>query len=146
MLTRHPLTERHKQEICSWQYPEPYAAYNLPPYEIMQEKQSGFMNPDREKDYHGFSLDGTFVGYANLREKPDGIFIGIGVHPDFCDKGIGRRILQMITDLCPGKRLYLIVRTWNQRAIRCYERAGFRIVTAPYIIPNRGTFYKMTHT
>ena len=33
--------------------------------------------------------------------------------------------------LFPGKPLYLEVRTWNTRAVRCYEKAGFRIDGEP---------------
>ena len=145
-ITHHSLTEAHKREICSWKYPEPYDAYNLPPFETMQEKQSGFMNPAKEKNYHGFSISGTLVGYANISKKSDGIFIGIGVHPDYCNQGVGRQILQMISDLCPGQPLYLEVRTWNQRAIRCYQHAGFHIDGEPFeqiTGMGKGTFYRM---
>ena len=146
-LTRHPLTDQHKREICSWRYPEPYSAYNLPPYETMREKQSGFMNPEREGDYHGFSIDNVLVGYVNLRKKPDGIFVGVGVHPNHCDQGIGRQILKMIMPLCPDQPMYLEVRTWNLRAIRCYQRAGFRITGEPFeqtTGAGKGEFYRMT--
>ena len=33
--------------------------------------------------------------------------------------------------LFPGKPLYLEVRTWNTRAVRCYQKAGFRIDGEP---------------
>ena len=34
--------------------------------------------------------------------------------------------------LYPGKPMYLEVRTWNTRAVRCYEKAGFRVVFEPW--------------
>ena len=147
MLTHHPLTESHKREICSWQYEGKYAAYNLPPFEAMRENRSGFMNPDRAKNYIGFSMNGTLAGYVNMREEPAEIFIGVGVHPDFCNQGLGRQILQITADLArelyPKKPLYLIVRTWNRRAIQCYRHAGFRIDGEPFELTGKGSFCRM---
>ena len=48
--------------------------------------------------------------------------------------------------LFPGKPLYLEVRTWNARAVRCYEKAGFRIVGEPIrqtTPAGDGVFYHM---
>lgn len=57
------------------------------------------------------------------------MFIGIGVNPQVCNKGYGTEMLKMAyatsKQLYPNKPLYLEVRTWNERAIRCYEKAGF---------------------
>lgn len=150
MPTPHPLTEPHKQAICQWQYENEYAVYNLPPYEAMQKARSGFANPERADNYLGWSKDGELIAYTNFSEKTDGIYLGIGVRPDLCGKGCGQKIIRSAAKIAQerykNKPICLEVRTWNQRAIRCYEHAGFRIVTAPYIIPNRGMFYKMTHT
>lgn len=46
----------------------------------------------------------------------------------------------------PGKPLVLAVRTWNLRAIRCYQKAGFRAEGGPYeaVTPcGRGEFIRM---
>ena len=150
MLIHHPLTEAQRREICAWKYEGEYAAYNLPPFEVMKEQKSGFMNPDREGDYRGFSMDGMLIGFVNIREKSNGIFIGIGVHPGFLNRGFGRRILAMTVDLAcelhPDRLLYLEVRTWNERAIRCYQHAGFRIDGEPFqqvTGMGKGEFYRM---
>jgi ribosomal-protein-alanine N-acetyltransferase len=48
--------------------------------------------------------------------------------------------------LYPGKPMYLEVRTWNTRAVRCYEKAGFRVVGEPVkrvMLSGEGTFYHM---
>lgn len=42
--------------------------------------------------------------------------------------------------------MYLEVRTWNTRAVRCYEKAGFRVVGKPVkrvTLSGEGTFYHM---
>lgn len=59
------------------------------------------------------------------------MFIGIGVNPNLCNCGYGNTILllayEISKELYPSKPLYLEVRTWNKRAIRCYEKSGFKI-------------------
>lgn len=48
--------------------------------------------------------------------------------------------------LFPGKLLYLEVRTWNCRAIRCYQKAGFTIdgdVIHQKTNAGEGAFYRM---
>ena len=48
--------------------------------------------------------------------------------------------------LYPNKPLYLEVRTWNTTAVKCYEKAGFRIDGQAYELTTgigTGTFYRM---
>lgn len=149
-LQMHYLTEQDKREICSWRYEGEYAVYNLPPYEVLKEKQIAFMNPERERDYMAYYHNDTLVGYTNIREKESEVFIGIGVNPNRCDKGYGQMILKeayrLSKELYPGKPLYLEVRTWNKRAINCYLKAGFEMEGAPFqrdTGSGEGTFYKM---
>ena len=81
------------------------------------------------------------------------MFFGIGVNPACCGRGYGQQMTRTACEisqsLFPGKPLYLEVRTWNARAVRCYERAGFRIDGAPIrqtTSLGEGTFYRMTWT
>ena len=150
-LTYRPLTEADKREICDWKYEGDYALYNLPSYEEMQEQQMGFMDPASEKNYVAF-LDGeTLVGFVNILEEKAEVFIGIGVNPNLCGKHYGRRMLALSYEISktryPSKPLYLEVRTWNARAIKCYEKAGFQIDGEPFEMTTGigvGTFYRMT--
>ena len=149
-LSQHPLTEAEKREICAWRYDGEYAVYDLPAYEEMQEKRMGFCNPEREDNYLSRHQAGCLVGFTNLLEEEREIFVGIGVNPEFCGRGYGQRILREACDLskrhAPGKPLYLEVRTWNTRAVCCYEKAGFRIDRAPFeqvTGMGPGTFYRM---
>ena len=149
MLVRE-LTEGDKREICGWDYQGEYAIYNLPSYEEMEAKEQGFLNPRQEKNYRGFFEDDTLVGFVNLLEKPTEIFLGVGVCPALCGKGYGQEIVRqaygLSKELHPTKPLYLEVRFWNTRAIRCYERAGFRIDGEPFeriTSIGKGRFYRM---
>lgn len=149
-LHSHKLTEEEKRKICDWKYEGEYAIYNLPSYEEMRERKQGFCNPLREKNFRAFYFGERLVGFTNLLEEEKEIFLGIGVNPLLCGQGFGQRILKEISriakELYPGKPLYLEVRTWNERAVRCYQRAGFRIDGSPFEQKTGigiGTFYRM---
>lgn len=151
-LTNHILSDAEKRDIFSWIYSGDYAVYNLPSYEVMKEKQIGFLNPAREQNYRAFYDEDCLVGFVNIKEvvAEFQVFIGIGVKPELCSKGYGQRILRetcrISKELHPDKPLYLEVRTWNKRAIRCYQKAGFEIVGVPFeqrTGSGVGTFYRM---
>lgn len=149
-LTNHILNDVEKHEICSWKYADEYEIYNLPSYEIMQAKQVGFLNPAREQNYRAFYDGDCMVGFVNILEEEKEVFIGIGVNPSHCGKHYGQHILKeayiISKSLYPSKPLYLDVRTWNKRAINCYQKAGFEIDGEPFeqkTGSGLGTFYRM---
>ena len=149
LIYKH-LSEKDKQQICAWKYDGEYRIYNLPAYEEMLAQQRGFTNPQTEKNYYGFWDEETLVGFINIAEKTDEVFIGIGVKPELCGKHYGQRILltayEISKTLYSDKPLYLEVRTWNKRAVTCYEKAGFRIDGQSYELTTgigSGTFYRM---
>ena len=107
-------------------------------------------DPEKEKDYYAFFDGGILTGYVNIREKNDEVAVGIGVAPDLCGQHYGRDILEyacgISRELHPGKMLSLEVRTWNARAIRCYEHTGFKIDGEPHILMTGSgpdLFYRM---
>lgn len=146
MLTFHnTLTEYEKMQICRWQYPGEYAIYNVKPTE-----KSGIFNPDNARNYYAFYDGDIFVGYVNLIERNNKFSIGIAVKPQLCNKGYGTQMLEICCDIArslnPDKPLGLQVRTWNSRAIRCYEKAGFVIAGDEYELTTpsgKGIFYRM---
>ena len=146
---RH-LSELEQKDICSWKYEGEYHIYDLPDYQTMRSRQMGFTNPAAAKQYWGFHLHGQLLGFVNIKEEAEAVFIGIGVRPDACNRHYGRHILEITSEIAkqayPTKPLYLEVRSWNQRAIRCYENAGFKIVGAPFkrvTDIGEGSFYRM---
>ncbi len=148
LLEYHKTTDSEKYEICEWKYSGEYAIYNNPSYGEQLEKGIGFANPLNNffSVYDGSKL----VGYFNLIDEDKEVFFGIGVNPELCDKGYGQEITKIACelshDLYPGKPIYLEVRTWNMRAVKCYEKAGFEVVGDPIVQTTRigeGTFYHM---
>ena len=136
MLTYHLMTEQEKELASSWQYEGEYAIYNEPSYQEQKEKGIGFGNPARDKNFYAYCDGQELVGFTNILEEQQAVFIGIGVRPDLCGHGYGQQMMKLAQTisqtLYPGKPLYLEVRSWNKRAIRCYEKAGFeRLVIVP---------------
>lgn len=149
-LTNHILTDAEKQQICTWKYDGEYAIYNLPAYEEMNVRKAGFLNPACEKNFRTFYEGDYLVGFVNIKEEEKEVFIGIGVKPDLCDKHYGQSILKetykISKELYPNKPLYLEVRTWNKRAINCYQKVGFKIEGEPFEQKTGsgiGIFYRM---
>lgn len=146
---RH-LSEKDKKEICGWKYDGKYAMYNLPDYEEMRKEKRGFLNPEKEEEYCGAWEDGKLVGFVYLCPGTQKITIGLGVRPEFCGKHYGTRILKLVCEDAekwyPGRMLCLHVRSWNQRAIKCYQNAGFHIEGTEFEMTTpagRGMFYQM---
>ncbi len=148
MLTHHAMTEDEKYAIADWRYTGDYALYNTRPYEEDRKKGVGFAQPG----FIGFSFydRDVLIGFTCLYEEAREVMIGIGVAPEYCGRGYGREMLETTCGLSetmfPGKPLYLEVRTWNARAVRCYEKAGFVIDGEPFTQRTglgEGTFYRM---
>lgn len=79
----------------------------------------------------GESEDGKLVGFVYLCPGTQKITIGLGVRPEFCGKHFGTRMLTAVCEETakqyPEIPLCLNVRSWNQRAMKCYQNAGFHI-------------------
>ena len=133
MLAFHKTTEEEKHAICEWRYCGDYAIYNSISYEEQIKMHRGFANP--KNNFYSFSSRTALIGYINLIEEETAVRFGIGVNPAFCNQGYGQEITKKACELAhqlyPGKLVYLEVRTWNLRAVRCYEKSGFRIVGEP---------------
>lgn len=146
MLTFHNiLTEAEKEEIFSWKYPGEYAIYNIAP-----DKKSGIYNRENSGNYYAFYDNNIFVGYINLIERNNKFSVGIAVKPQLCGQGYGTQMLKICCDIAYNinscKPLGLQVRSWNKRAIRCYEKAGFAITGDEYELTTpsgKGMFYRM---
>ena len=115
---------------------------------ISKRTGRGFAN--EKSNFFSFVDGEKLVGFTNLVEEEKEVFVGIGANPAYCNQGYGQRMLRQTYDLSkllyPDKPLYLEVRTWNKRAVRCYEKAGFRIDGEPFkeTTPiGEGIFYRM---
>ena len=115
--------------ICSWEYPEPYDVYNYMSYDEAVRNNSTLLNSDNKDNYLCFWEDDTLTAYINIHLKDSKVFIGIALSPDTCGKGLGKTYLKKGIETAksrhPDREIWVQVRSWNKRAIKCYENCGF---------------------
>ena len=80
-----------------------------------------------------YKVDSETIGMCKLiRQKHRNEHImylgGVAIHPDYFEKGFGRKMMLEIIDFCKNKsvsRIELSVDTNNEKAIKLYESVGF---------------------
>jgi ribosomal-protein-alanine N-acetyltransferase len=115
-----PATDALFAKRGTWRYPPPYDFYDddgVPP-----------LNPER---FHTvLADDGSIAGFYYFEVCEDVIHYGLGLRPDLTGRGLGLAFvnagLELATAWFGSKRIVLDVAAFNERAIRVYERAGFR--------------------
>ena len=127
------FTEELAKEITTWRYEGEYEIYNLPSWDEIINKQISLCKKEKRENFIGYlNEENNLIGFVNLVDEGDSVFLGIGVKPEYCGAGIGKQIIKMALDECSkryeNKPIILEVRSWNKRAIKCYESQGFKIV------------------
>ncbi len=128
-----PMRTEHAALICNWQYEPPYNIYGWLPWEQMQQLGIEFGDPQLREQQYVSILDATgeLCGFAQFFPLTGTIRLGIGMRPDLCGYGYGESFMRAITEAAiernPDAEIDLEVLTWNQRAIRTYQKAGFHI-------------------
>lgn len=139
-FTFEPLEVAEVRAIAEWRYAGVYAVYNF----------SGNLDIalpemlDRRSPYFAVFNDAELIGYfcygtaAQVRDNPEphlydedgAITIGLGLRPDLTGRGYGATFVQAGLDFAPEHYhptyFRLFVMPFNQRAIKVYERVGFR--------------------
>jgi RimJ/RimL family protein N-acetyltransferase len=134
-----PLTEKRARAIATWRYEPPYDFYNAgADSDDLRELL------DRASPYCAATDElGALVGFLCFRstaqvpagnaagayDDPDGLDIGLGLHPHLTGRGLGLPFVQAGLEfaratLAPAS-FRLSVATFNRRAILVSERAGF---------------------
>jgi ribosomal-protein-alanine N-acetyltransferase len=121
------MTQGQALEIAAWQYEPPYSFYDAAAdaddLALLLGEES------REGRYFSASSQGALVGFFELKPEGDDVVIGLGLRPELTGRGLGLRFLEagmaFARERFHPSRFRLSVATFNQRAIRVYERAGF---------------------
>jgi RimJ/RimL family protein N-acetyltransferase len=121
--------------VARWRYPEPYAAYDLDPWN--NNVLTALLR--RENQYHAILRAGEVIGFFCLGEDArvpgwnydeSALDFGMGLRPDLTGTGNGHhyiaRVLEHLGGRFPGAAFRATVAAWNQRAIRLSMRAGFQ--------------------
>lgn len=128
-----PLTETDARNICAWRYPAPYDVYDYADWETVVRCGWDLGIPEkRSAEYITLRTQNGLVAFGRLTCAQQYVLLGIGLRPDFCGLGVGPVVMETLIQLAknryPNLTLALEVRTFNSRAIRCYEKCGFRRV------------------
>jgi RimJ/RimL family protein N-acetyltransferase len=119
-LTIRPASPESLAEIAGWRYE--------PPYDFYDGDADPVLNPERF--YEAIGEEGALVGFYYFEENDGTLEIGLGLRPDLADRGLGLAFFGAGLEF--GRRHYrptlitLSVAAFNERAIKVYERAGFR--------------------
>lgn len=127
------MSESAAKQICSWIYEKPYDVYNYLSYEDAVRLNAIITQKERADSFLCFwENDSKLTAYVRLMYQGDRLFLGIGLAPDCCGQGAGRMYLSNGIAAAQeryGKNvdIWLQVRSWNKRAIKCYLSCGFKV-------------------
>jgi ribosomal-protein-alanine N-acetyltransferase len=128
------MSQADAEAIASWRYPEPFSFYD---WTADADDLAELLDAALRGDAY-FAADddsGGLVGYFSFKKKGGGTLeVGLGLHPDRTGQGLGASFLAQ--GLAYARRRFaperftLAVASFNMRAIKVYERAGFTRVRA----------------
>ncbi len=128
-----PMEETHAELICGWQYDPPYNIYSWLPWEQMKALEVEFGDAQLRQEQYAIVLDQQeqVCGFAQFFPLQGVTRIGLGMHPEKCGQGLGTAFVAAIVQEAirrnPSNEIDLEVLTWNNRAIRVYQKSGFVI-------------------
>ncbi len=122
------MNERDARTIARWHYQEPYTFYDM---DQDADDLAELLDPRSwtETYYSVVDEQGGLVGFFALKRDGEIVDVGLGLRPDLTGRGIGLPFLLAGLDFARATlsptTFRLAVATFNRRAIRVYERAGF---------------------
>ena len=132
------MTEAAAREVLSWRYDSPYDIYNADPAHereniatLLDPANCYFVATDAAGQIAGYCCFGTDARVAGGDYRdPDALDVGLGMRPDLTGQGRGfaffGAVLAFGRERLGSQSFRLSVVAFNRRAIRVYERAGFR--------------------
>jgi ribosomal-protein-alanine N-acetyltransferase len=121
------MLQAHAEAIAAWRYEPPYSFYDA-------DADAGDLAlllgaEHREGRYFSALAEGELVGFFSFATEGSDVVVGLGLRPDLTGRGVGVEFVEAGLDFARERfepsRFRLSVATFNERAIRVYERAGF---------------------
>ena len=124
-----PLSVETVTEISGWEYEAPYEAYSFKGHQdeyLLDESIWG-------AEQFCLTCDGIVLGQVACQFEGDNLWVGWSMAPEFTGRGYGTAFVECcVREIRAVKghtgRILLRVAAWNQRAIKAYQKAGFRYV------------------
>ena len=130
--------------IAQWHYSEPYTFYDLKSDRNDYEEFLNLAKWKRDSKFSVIDDHGELVGLFEFSYKNGVVDIGLGIRPDLTGRGIGLSFflagLKFASEKFSPKQFTLSVAAFNARAIKVYEKAGFRIVRTFWNKTNGGIY------
>lgn len=142
-FTFAPMNAADALAILSWRYEGPYAVYNMSDEgsdilaELLDRHSPHYAVRDEQGELIGFFAFGSSAlvwdsGEPAIYEENRMVAIGLGLRPDLTSNGLGLAFVEAGLDFARSAfapaHFRLFVFSWNERAIRVYEHAGFQRV------------------
>lgn len=139
----YPMGQSDAEKIATWHYEGIYSFYDM---ENDPEDLQELLSPEkRGENYWGVFSNGVLIGFVALFRDGLSMEIGLGLRPDLTGKGLGsiflNEIEQFIRKSFPAvSKLCLSVASFNIRAQKVYQRAGFLPCKQEMIATNGGEY------
>ncbi len=133
------MAQHEAEAISTWEYEAPYDFYNAPADE---HDLAELLDPaQRVGQYFSVHTTEELVGFVQLRSDGDAVVVGLGLRPDLTGRGLGLSFVEegltFAREQFAPARFRLSVATFNERAIKVYERVGF-VVTRTFMHETNG--------
>lgn len=139
LFTFTSMSEPDARTIQTWRYEEPYAIYNYAPSEeglaeMLEPRSPHYAARNERGELAGFFCYGTSAqvwenAVPALYDEQRTIDIGLGLRPDLTGKGLGLAFVEaglaFARERFAPRSFRLFVLSFNERALRVYEQAGF---------------------
>ncbi|MEI5909636.1 GNAT family protein [Bacillus spongiae] len=145
------MTQQEAEEIAyEWHYEGEYSFYDM---EADQEDLAEFLDPVARGDsLFAVTSETGLIGFFSVNKTDTTtVDIGLGMHPNLTGKGNGLEFinsgLEFVQSTLAPKTITLSVATFNQRAIKVYQKVGF-VEEKTFLQETNGStfeFLKMTY-
>jgi [ribosomal protein S18]-alanine N-acetyltransferase len=134
------VSQEQAETILNWHYEGEYSFYD---YENDEENLVKLLNPHGDI-YYMVKKGNDEVGFFCYEIEEDSVEIGLGMKPELTGRGMGLDFLKAGINFAISKynpkEITLSVATFNKRAIKVYEKAGFESVKTFMQDTNGGRF------
>ena len=133
-----PADETSARAFLIWHYEPPYDIYNCP-LELVEEYVRYNIDPENNV-YTMFDQHGELVGYCSYGAdarvaggdySEEALDIGLMVKPELTGQGLGSEFASLViengTSLYRPGKLRVTIAAFNRRAIRVWEKNGFKL-------------------
>lgn len=134
-----PMDRANARQVLTWCYEPPYDIYNEDPDRV-EHVLRALLNPryayytmtDEAGDMVAYCCFGPDARVPGGDYGPQALDVGLGVRPDLTGQGRGHTFVEAVLEF--GRRTFapsffrVTVAKFNKRALRVWQRAGFRPV------------------